>query len=1113
MAVVASTSAVIATISYVPPFSYYTSTAITYIGGPASTTTASAAESTSLTRAASATRTGPVNPTVPPRADDHDFIETYLSIHSLSNPSYRYAYFLWFILLAFTVLYAIFHHLNLQTGFMGAFWNRVMMRRMVFRKKRDQKVSTSGRKKRPLILPSNAQVLSIALVGVLGAVLCVIGADYIAADTGTWDLGTSFSKRGLVKRAATTYATPLYNIDKEWWTSGARFGLIAFALFPLVVVLALKQPPAAILSIRQFTHLYADKLQLLHRWVGRLIWLLTALHVALWSVRLFKDQRSPTDTRSVWMVIWIYDKFQWAVVGFVAMTGLIVLSTNFVRKRAYEFFYAAHVVLSILTMLGCALHYPPLWYWIGIAAILWGLERIHRFIKFGWVNGWYGGMRRSIPFKAGAKYGPAPTQDDAALPLGGRPDSAFLEKPLPRDPFSTGSLASASASVSDFGSRLDSEYDVGTYDSKYSVNGDAYFDNYNDLLSRPEPQPRMPSGRGPGASRAQNRALSEGFAGSAAVNFDGRPSSQVDSRVQSVLLPEPRAVTIPPGYGYAQVLPSRTVRLTVRVPRPFAWTAGQHVLLWVPEISRWQSHPFSILSTYEEDNEVEIVLLIKARKGFTAKLFNETRKRLIQTAGIQLEKNDRQSFNTSMTTERQDPPPVLYRVWLDGPHGSAPRANPGNHESVLLVCGGTGVSFGISILNYLCRAMSNRNSGLKWHGFRGGRFVTQRVRFVWIVREFAELAWVSSMLKECLDMVPAGALQVDIFVTSQSGYANRPPPLQRLYGTDDITLLPPRPLFAGSGHGRRESSDSVGSDMSRGDSSELAYLDSATTGQYMDDDSSPTADILDLTNYEDEEDVESPAQQELSNKVQKEGKVRRARSRRANKRPQSGQALQQPMRYPPVQPSSALPYAQDRDSGSFEDIQQTPKAVQHTRADSRYDPPPPLMAPRPGHAYRNSTASSIGPYSDPFGDSKGRYSPSPSMQTVEYEARSYGGGETPFSGMPPPRHSRASSMVYMEGAHESSSGNSADAGLWLEGTDYHSMNVIAEMARLGRPKLDVILQEEIDRARGTLGVGTCGPASLNALVRNTVASKISPSKALHGDRSGIIALFSEDYES
>jgi hypothetical protein len=390
-------------------------------------------------------------------------------------------------------------------------------------------------------------------------------------------------------------------------------------------------------------------------------------------------------------------------------------------------------------MLGSALHYPPLWYWIGIAAILWGVERLHRFIRFGWVNGWYGGMSRAIPFKAGPKYGPAPTQDYGLSTLGPRPDSAYGEKPLPRDPFSGGSLASASASVSEFGSRLDSEYDVGTYDSKYSTDGDAYFDHYNNpqpLSSISAATQRNATGRDRATGSTPSSAIPfEGTAGNAPVNFTGRPNSDMDLRAQSMLAPEARSVTIPPGYGHAQLLPSRTVRITLRVPRPFAWTAGEHVLLWIPEISRWQSHPFSILSTYEEEDEVEIVLLIKARKGFTAKLFEETRRRLMQTAGIQMEKNQRQSLN-SMSMEGQDPPPVLYRVWVDGPHGSASRANPGNHESVVIVCGGTGVSFGISILNYLCRAMSNRTSGVKWHGFRSGRFVTQRVRFVWIVREF-----------------------------------------------------------------------------------------------------------------------------------------------------------------------------------------------------------------------------------------------------------------------------------------------------------------------------------------------------------------------------------------
>lgn len=261
--------------------------------------------------------------------------------------------------------------------------------------------------------------------------------------------------------------------------------------------------------------------------------------------------------------------------------------------------------------------------------------------------------------------------------------------------------------------------------------------------------------------------------------------------------------------------------------------------------------------------------------------------------------------------------------------------------------------------------------------------------------------------------------------------------------------------------------------MSRDNSSELAYLDPATTGAYTEDDSSPTADILDLTNYEDEEDTEeSPAQQELSNKLQKEGKVRRARSRRANRGQHGSQTPQNVMRYPPSQPTSALAYTQDRDSGNFEELQQTPRAAQYSRNESRYDPPQPiLVAPQPGYEHRNSVASSVGVYNDPFGDSKGRFSPSPSLQTVDYDSKSYR-GESPFPGRGLSMHSRQSSMVFMEGAHGAREGNSMDAGLWLEGTDYHSMNVIAEMARLGRPKLDVILQEEIDRSRGTLGVGS-----------------------------------------
>ncbi len=253
-----------------------------------------------------------------------------------SSPSYRYAYFLWFVLIGLAILYAIAHNLGLGGGFLGSAWTKRSIRRTVIRSrgaKKRELANPNAPRGRSVIWPSNAQIFSIAVVGALVAVLCVVGDDYINPYTSTWNLGSSFAKRA---GAVEVYQTPPYNISKTWWTSGARFGLIAFALFPLVVLFALKAPPFAILAIRGFMQIHADKLELLHRWTGRIIWLVTTLHVALWTVQLFTNNRGSGDTRKVWFVIWIYDKFIWAVVGYVGMTGLIVCSMKWVRQKFYE---------------------------------------------------------------------------------------------------------------------------------------------------------------------------------------------------------------------------------------------------------------------------------------------------------------------------------------------------------------------------------------------------------------------------------------------------------------------------------------------------------------------------------------------------------------------------------------------------------------------------------------------------------------------------------------------------------------------------------------------------------------------------------------------------------
>jgi hypothetical protein len=178
--------------------------------------------------------------------------------------------------------------------------------------------------------------------------------------------------------------------------------------------------------------------------------------------------------------------------------------------------------------------------------------------------------------------------------------------------------------------------------------------------------------------------------------------------------------------------------------------------------------------------------------------------------------------------------------------------------------------------------------------------------------------------------------------------------------------------------------------------------------------------------------------------------VRRARSRRANKGRHTSQTPQNAMRYPPTQPASALPYTQNRESTNFEELQQTPRASQSIRSHRARRRHAICMSWLRSDKYglRRIVATLItrvlrcsrSLLKFPFGDSKGRFSPSPSLQTFDYDAKSYR-GESPFAGRGLSMHSRQSSMVFMEGAHGSQEGNSMDAGLWLEGTDYHSMNV------------------------------------------------------------------------
>lgn len=843
-----------------------------------------------------------------------------------------------------------------------------------------------------------------------------------------------------------------------------------------------------------------------------------------------------------------------------------------------------HVVLVPLVLICSALHFPIKYWWPTAAGGLWIAERVWRFLRYGWVNGWWGGLGNGERRER--------TPKGAALEAKRiRPETGFVNKgdeqwemehvrdaagqdglgvaqgdilsqyayTSPTSPTSNRPFQLPSPSLaSEFGERS-SAIDPG-YSSSYTKQP-AYsqpigsFSTWGDDKDVEDsgytPEPLHPNSVLPRGAAPQARAT---------ASMPRAPSSfsLYSHRVPQVA--RPIRAAIPAGYALAQLLPSRMIRLTLRVPKPFRWAPGQNVLLQIREISIWQSHPFSIVSVYDADVEQEVVLLVKARKGFTNELWKETRRRMdaqpdedgdlrpptAYNAPIAMSRSgsSRGSFYfASSSTKLSTRKPVFFRALVDGPYGSAARVRWGSHASVLIIAGGSGVSFAVAILTYVCECMASRDKlGLGAAGKGGRGFVTQRVRFVWIVRDFgslhhpspfslsvlltplslsaAEILWVSNLLRRCMDLVPATQLSIDIFVTNYSASEKS---VYLLGGTSksqsvDGELAPPRPLFAkgGVGRDRSNSSESLDSTASVDSNVDLAYLaDQETARGALDSDDRNS--VLELTNWDedmdDEEDERTPAERSLSLRVKKEGRIRRAKSR---KRAAAKQQL------PGVDHSQfPLPSTDSKTSFSVEDDgSHTPQRVpfgqrspgggtfpSSASAGDGFSSPAPHTVRSPSglrvYNARNSigsmtTAESAGfdgAYATQNG-SRSDFGPGPESHTdhsfvsgAESTRRLVGGAWD--------EHRQSFVRVDVEGE---------DKDQFMDEGDEEDLNIVAEMARPGRPLLDKIMKEEVDIAEGMIAiacelaaglgwrrdsadpasslVAACGPSSLNSTIRN-----------------------------
>jgi hypothetical protein len=160
---------------------------------------------------------------------------------------------------------------------------------------------------------------------------------------------------------------------------------------------------------------------------------------------------------------------------------------------------------------------------------------------------------------------------------------------------------------------------------------------------------------------------------------------------------------------------------------PFSWKPGQHIRLYIPRLGAVELHSFtpatcsdvsaslfphakddaehySLISHNSTPTTNDMVLMIKARSGFTMRL------------------SEYHSHWLTLPCPNATRPSSSLTAYVDGPFGNPPAWEL--YENVVLLATSTGVTFLLSILDYLGQLCFHAPHRLR----------TQRIKFVWANR-------------------------------------------------------------------------------------------------------------------------------------------------------------------------------------------------------------------------------------------------------------------------------------------------------------------------------------------------------------------------------------------
>ncbi|KAH8601388.1 ferric reductase like transmembrane component-domain-containing protein [Bisporella sp. PMI_857] len=204
-----------------------------------------------------------------------------------------------------------------------------------------------------------------------------------------------------------------------------------------------------------------------------------------------------------------------------------------------------------------------------------------------------------------------------------------------------------------------------------------------------------------------------------------------------------------------QALEGGACRLTFEVQGAWPREPGRHIYAYIPSVSLWMSHPFSVAwvdrnATWIPNFSIAETLTVAPSKE------SEDLKPLSKTSHVSVScvVASRSGMTSALCRKAKGSPSgiISLSAFVEGPYGSG--GNLRSYGTVILFAGGVGITHQVSHMRDIVGA------------FADGTCATRKVVLIWSVRSVEQLDWAKPFMDELLEMPTRGnTLKILLYVS------------------------------------------------------------------------------------------------------------------------------------------------------------------------------------------------------------------------------------------------------------------------------------------------------------------------------------------------------------